>query len=92
MLVTGAPGFGKTILLAQWRQALLNSGADVAWLSLSSEDKQPSNFCSYLLAALHRLGVPVETDMLVDGDGAISMDAAVAVAVNGASAVAKGTI
>lgn len=89
VLVTGAPGFGKTILLAQWRQALLKSGADVAWLSLSGEDKQPSNFCSYLLAALHRLGVPVETDMLLEGDGTISMDAAVAVAVNGASAVAK---
>lgn len=89
ILVTGAPGFGKTILLAQWRQELLKSGLNVAWLSLSGEDKQPSSFCSYLLAALHRLGVPVETDMLLEGDGSISMDAAVAVAVNGASAVAR---
>ena len=88
-LVTGSAGFGKTILLAQWRQELMKEGAEVAWLSLGQEEKHLVNFCAYLLAALQRLGIPVEDDMLLEGGSSRSIEAVVAVAVNGAQAVAK---
>lgn len=60
-LVTGGAGFGKTILLAQWRLTLIKAGVDVAWLSLSQSDREFSQFCTYLLAALQRLGMPSDS-------------------------------
>lgn len=60
-LITGGAGFGKTILLAQWRQALIKSGMDVAWLSLGHGDREFSRFCTYLLEAFQRLGMPSES-------------------------------
>jgi LuxR family maltose regulon positive regulatory protein len=88
-LVTGSAGFGKTVLLAQWRQELMKLGAEVAWLSLSPEEKELRSFCVYLLAALQRLGIAVEDDMLLDGDSSKSIEAVVATAVNGAEQRAK---
>ncbi|SEB24705.1 LuxR C-terminal-related transcriptional regulator [Variovorax sp. YR216] len=88
-LVTGSAGFGKTILLAQWRQELMKEGAEVAWLSLGQEEKQLANFCAYLLAALQRLGIPVEDDMLLEGGSSKSIEAVVAAAVNGAQGLPK---
>ncbi len=57
-LITGGAGFGKTILLAQWRQFLLKTGTDVGWLSLSHSNREFSQYCTYLLAALQRMGMP----------------------------------
>ncbi|PTQ91756.1 DNA-binding transcriptional LysR family regulator [Paraburkholderia sp. GV068] len=37
-LVTGSAGYGKTTLLAQWRERCVKAGADVAWLSLSADE------------------------------------------------------
>ena len=37
-LVAAPAGFGKTTLLIQWRELLLNEGVTVAWLSLGMED------------------------------------------------------
>jgi LuxR family maltose regulon positive regulatory protein len=88
-LVTGGAGFGKTILLAQWRQELMKVGAEVAWLSLSQEEKQLASFCAYLLAAMQRLGIPVEDDMLLEGGGSKSIEAVVATVVNGAEGLSK---
>ena len=34
VLLTGGAGFGKTTLMAQWRQRLDKAGARVAWLTL----------------------------------------------------------
>lgn len=84
-LVTGSAGFGKTVLLAQWRQELMKLGAEVAWLSLSPEDRELRSFCAYLLAALRRLGIEVDDDLLLEGDsGDKAIDAVVAAVVNGA--------
>ncbi|UVE16155.1 LuxR C-terminal-related transcriptional regulator [Pseudomonas sp. LS44] len=66
-LISGAAGFGKTLLLAQWRQMLLKEGLDVVWLSLSQEDRDYPGFSAYLVAALQRLGIAVESG-LVDGE------------------------
>jgi len=36
--VHGAAGFGKTVLLAQWRREVLSRGAVAAWLTLDAHD------------------------------------------------------
>jgi len=51
-LVSAPAGFGKTTLLAQWRTS---THAPVAWLSLESEDNEPTRFLMYLIAALQTL-------------------------------------
>lgn len=66
-LVTGSAGFGKTILLAQWRQELTKGGANVSWVSLNRSDKRLPVFSAYLLGALERLGIPVPNEMLEAG-------------------------
>lgn len=79
-LITGGAGFGKTILLAQWRQELMKAGIDVAWLSLSHDDRQFSSFCTYLMAAFQRLGMAAD-DVVPDAAGSEqSLEALVAVA------------
>jgi LuxR family maltose regulon positive regulatory protein len=78
-LVTGGAGFGKTILLAQWRQTLIKAGLDVAWLSLSHSDREFSQFCTYLLAALQRLGMPSDSVVPHATGSETSIDALAAV-------------
>jgi LuxR family maltose regulon positive regulatory protein len=51
ILVTAPQGFGKTILLAQWRRRWLERGAFVAWVSLDARDDR-SQFVDLLLFAL----------------------------------------
>ncbi|MCY1332291.1 HTH-type transcriptional regulator MalT [compost metagenome] len=88
-LICGSAGFGKTILLVQWRQELMKSGAEVSWLSLSHEDRQLPIFCAYLFAAFRRLGIQVEDDILQESSKAISMDAVVAMVAGEAAKIAK---
>ncbi|MFC5695941.1 LuxR C-terminal-related transcriptional regulator [Pseudomonas sp. GCM10022186] len=88
-LVTGAAGYGKTTLLAQWRHARLKAGAEVAWVSLTADDKGYAAFCMALLEALRRLGIEVDIELLRDDNTAIAMDATVAAIVDGAAMQAK---
>ncbi len=37
-LLEAPAGFGKTTLLAQWREQLLAAGVRVAWLTLDADD------------------------------------------------------
>lgn len=55
-LISASAGFGKTTLLAQWLQ---ESSMPTAWLSLESEDNDPTCFLSYLIAALQTLDAQV---------------------------------
>ena len=64
-LVTGSVGFGKTTLLAQWRQELMRSGFQVAWLSLTEDERDLDGFRTYLLAACARLATQLG-DALAD--------------------------
>lgn len=64
-LVCAGAGFGKTTLLSQWRQRLLDQGHSVAWLSLDEQDDSPEYFRRYLLAAL-RSADPRLTDLSGD--------------------------
>lgn len=47
-MVCAPAGFGKTTLLADWREKLLSEGKCVAWLTLDPEDNDESHFVEYL--------------------------------------------
>ncbi len=56
-LLLAPPGFGKTTLLAQWRQRLHERGElGVGWLSLDEDDRDPGRLAAYLGIALARAG------------------------------------
>ncbi|MHC2148630.1 LuxR C-terminal-related transcriptional regulator [Pseudomonas sp. 210_17 TE3656] len=88
-LITGSPGFGKTTLLAQWRQVMMRSGAEVAWLSLSADDKHLSIFFAYLRGALQRLGIVLDSGIPLEGARQELIDEVVASIVEGAAAINK---
>ncbi len=54
-LVTGPPGAGKTVALAQWAAARPASRRP-AWVSLDARDADPGQFWRYVTAALTRAG------------------------------------
>ncbi len=58
-LVTAPAGFGKTTLLAQWRQRLIANGAKVAWLTLDEGDAEARHFLAYVIFSLSEAGVDV---------------------------------
>jgi LuxR family maltose regulon positive regulatory protein len=53
-LVSAPAGFGKTTLLAAWKQSLPAGKPLVAWVSLDEDDNEPRLFWTYVLAALQR--------------------------------------
>lgn len=66
-LITGSAGFGKTMLLAQWRQELVKSGADVVWLPLAPDDNSLPQFCATLHAVLQQAGLLPDADLVMLG-------------------------
>jgi len=88
-LVTGSAGYGKTTLLAQWRQACLHAGAAVGWLSLAGDERGFADFCAAFFAALGEVGVTVELDMSVEGASAPAVEQAVAAIVEAAADVPR---
>ncbi|NUU39336.1 LuxR C-terminal-related transcriptional regulator [Pseudomonas sp. C2B4] len=86
-LITGGAGFGKTILLAQWRLELMKAGLDVAWVSFSQDDRQFASFLSYLLTALQRLGIAIEQDWLNSDGSEQSINALIALITHAAQAI-----
>src|SRR6266540_2503261 len=52
ILVCAPAGYGKTTLLVEWSQTLLQNGVAVAWYALDSGDDAPIPFGSYLIASL----------------------------------------
>jgi LuxR family maltose regulon positive regulatory protein len=51
-MVIAPPGYGKTVLLADWAA---DRQPDVAWLTLDEFDNEPSVFLTYLAAAIDRV-------------------------------------
>ncbi|WP_261528342.1 LuxR C-terminal-related transcriptional regulator [Burkholderia multivorans] len=51
-LVCAPAGYGKTTLLAEWRNALVESNVKVAWVSLDQDDDNASIFSSYVVASI----------------------------------------
>ncbi|WP_313816141.1 LuxR C-terminal-related transcriptional regulator [Cupriavidus sp.] len=60
VLLTGGAGFGKTTLMAQWRQRLDRAGARVAWLTLAMQDGALPTFRGILAGALGHAGLAIE--------------------------------
>ncbi|MFW6042649.1 MAG: LuxR C-terminal-related transcriptional regulator [Chloroflexota bacterium] len=59
--ITAPAGFGKTTVLAEWaRQTKL----PVSWLTLSSQDNDPTVFWSYFIASLQRTAPALGTELL----------------------------
>ena len=50
-LVCAPPGYGKSVLLSQWCEAIR---LPVAWLSLDDDENDPRRFLSYVVAAVRR--------------------------------------
>lgn len=77
-IVSGPPGAGKTVALAQWLAASHWPGP-IAWLSLDEYDDTAERFWPHLAAALTRAGVPVPLAGSVGApDGPLPIASAVA--------------
>lgn len=84
-VVTGPPGSGKTVALAQWAAASRWPGP-VAWLTLDEYDDTADQFWSYLAAALSRAGVRLP-EIPFDDDAGASLRIASALAAQRTPAV-----
>ncbi|MEE6165494.1 MULTISPECIES: protein kinase domain-containing protein [unclassified Mycolicibacterium] len=58
-LIHGPAGFGKSTLLAQWRDQLVDEGMAVAWLTVDRDDNNVVWFLAHLVDALRRADVDV---------------------------------
>ena len=56
-LLSAPPGWGKTTLLSEW--ATTSRDARFAWLSLDSDDSDPSRFWTYVIEALRTAAPPI---------------------------------
>lgn len=86
LLISGGPGFGKTSLMAQWRQELLKAGYRLCWLTVEPDDKTLSAFAAICFAGLARLGIDIDSTMLPIGEAPGQVDRAVAAIVNALAA------
>lgn len=60
-LVSASAGFGKTTLIAEWART---QPYPLAWLTLDSNDNEPSRFWGYSLTALHMVAPLLTTEAL----------------------------
>lgn len=54
-LILTSAGYGKTTLLAQWRNKLAAEGVAVGWLTLDEEDRDASQLMAYLTWSLSQV-------------------------------------
>jgi LuxR family transcriptional regulator, maltose regulon positive regulatory protein len=76
VLVVAAPGFGKTILLAQWEEL---DSRPFAWVSLDRQDNDPLLFWNYVVAAIRRIepGFASALEPALSSAGGMVLDAIV---------------
>lgn len=55
ILIHGPAGFGKSALATQWRDALVDEGVHVAWLSIDSDDNNVVWFLAHLVESIRRV-------------------------------------
>jgi len=60
VLVTAPAGFGKTTLLSQWRDVLINQGERVAWLTLDESDNDVRRFLIGVIRSLEMAGLELD--------------------------------
>jgi LuxR family maltose regulon positive regulatory protein len=64
LLVQAPAGYGKTVLLAQWREVLLETRARVAWIALEQADRTARRFVATIASALVHAGIDLPQDVL----------------------------
>ena len=65
LAVIKAPaGFGKTSLAVSWSEWLGQHGSSVAWLTIDTDDNEPSRFFLYVAQAIRRAAPEVGADAL----------------------------
>ena len=74
-LILAAPGYGKTTLLALWRDRLVAKDIAVAWLTLDEEDRDASGLMAYMVWSLSHARVPVGELLEVVANDSISVPA-----------------
>ncbi|WP_226948526.1 LuxR C-terminal-related transcriptional regulator [Rhizorhabdus wittichii] len=68
-ILYGPAGYGKTTILAQWRQDLIDQGLPIAWITAAREDGDPQAFLKVLMLALRDAGVDLgEAGLWASGD------------------------
>jgi LuxR family transcriptional regulator, maltose regulon positive regulatory protein len=85
LAVIKAPaGFGKTSLAVAWSERLGQSGNSIAWLSIDSDDNEPSRLLFYVAQALQRAceGVGVGAIALLHESFLISQHAILSTLIN----------
>jgi serine/threonine-protein kinase PknK len=55
LLIYAPSGYGKTTLVAQWRNELTDSGVAVAWLTVDDDDNNVVWFLAHVLEAIRRV-------------------------------------
>lgn len=55
IVIHGPAGFGKSTLATQWRDALVDEGVHVAWLSIDSDDNNVVWFLAHLVESIRRV-------------------------------------
>jgi serine/threonine-protein kinase PknK len=63
VLVHGPAGFGKSTLMAQWRDELVADGVAVAWLTVDLDDDNVVWFLSHLVEAVQRVRIDAIGDL-----------------------------
>lgn len=80
VVIVAPAGYGKTTLLAQWREHLAGAGVRTGWFSLDGQDKDPLRFLCYAVFALTEAGLDLgQLEMLAEqGLSELTLEAALA--------------
>ncbi len=60
-LISAPAGFGKTTLVSEW---IAHCDMPIAWLSLDSEDNDPTRFLTYLVSSLKTIPINIDDGLL----------------------------
>jgi LuxR family maltose regulon positive regulatory protein len=63
-VIKAPAGFGKTSLAVSWSEWLGQHGSSVAWLTIDTDDNEPSRFSLYVAQAIRRAAPEVGADAL----------------------------
>src|ERR1700735_1103529 len=57
VLLIAPAGYGKTALLAQWRDTLRAAGTHTAWMSITGDQQEAAQLLTYLATSLIEAGI-----------------------------------
>ena len=88
-LIQAPAGFGKTSLLARWRQEIIEAGGQAAWFSIDEDDNDFYQFFSYVTAAFQQAapGICMGTHSLIQSGPMIPEKAIISTMINELSSI-----